>query len=149
MDSQYRIRQLGIADSDVARATFALMARVFDEADTALSDAYIDWLLARPDFLAFAAVDGSSVVGGLTAHVVPLTTRQRSEVFIYDIAVATEHRRRGIGRRLLEAVRIAARGLGIETVFVLADNEDAHALDFYRAVGGAPSSVTLFEFGDR
>jgi len=29
---------------------------------------------------------------------------------------------------------------------VVADNADGHALDFYRALGGKPSSVTLFSF---
>jgi aminoglycoside 3-N-acetyltransferase I len=29
---------------------------------------------------------------------------------------------------------------------VLADDEDQHALDFYRALGGAASPVTMFDF---
>jgi len=33
-------------------------------------------------------------------------------------------------------------------VFVPADNEDDDALDFYRALGGTPSSVTFFSFSE-
>jgi aminoglycoside 3-N-acetyltransferase I len=33
-----------------------------------------------------------------------------------------------------------------DEVFVPADNDDQHALDFYRALGGSPSSVTFFTF---
>jgi len=43
---------------------------------------------------------------------------------------------------LLEAA--AAEGIG--TAFVPADNEDTHALDFYRAIGGSESAVRFFVF---
>jgi aminoglycoside 3-N-acetyltransferase I len=142
------IRQLGHEDRQLARATFVLMAEVFAETCVDLSDAYIDRLLARSDFWVFAAVDGARPAGGLTAHILPMTIFEGSEVFIYDIAVAPDHQRRGIGRGLLEAVRSTARNAGIATVFVLADDEDSGALDFYRATSGAPSNVTLFEFRD-
>jgi len=35
---------------------------------------------------------------------------------------------------------------GFTSVFVPADDEDQHALDFYRAVGGQAQSVTFFNF---
>ena len=47
-------------------------------------------------------------------------------------------------RSLIAALKDEARDIGIEEAFVLADNEDVHALDFYRALGGRASQVTLF-----
>ena len=41
----------------------------------------------------------------------------------------------------------AAEGIGV--VFVPADDEDTHALDFYRAMGGEPQPVTIFTFDKR
>jgi aminoglycoside 3-N-acetyltransferase I len=74
-------------------------------------------------------------------------TRNRStELFVYDLAVRTDWQRRGIGRTLVTELLALARKSGIDTAFVPADNEDTHALDFYRAVGGVPSPVTLFTF---
>jgi aminoglycoside 3-N-acetyltransferase I len=32
-------------------------------------------------------------------------------------------------------------------MFVPADNEDEHAIDFYHAIGGEASAVTFFTFG--
>jgi aminoglycoside 3-N-acetyltransferase I len=51
----------------------------------------------------------------------------------------------GIGRRLVEALRDAANAIEAD-VFVPADDEDLHALDFYRALGGEPAPVTIFTF---
>jgi len=128
---------------------FTLMSQVFGETHMALSDAYLDALLARSEFLAIAATDSDHVVGGLTAHLLPMTAFEGAEVFLYDIAVAADHQRRGIGRRLVDALRREASNQGITTMFVPADEEDTDALQFYAALGGTPRKVTFFEFGPR
>ena len=40
----------------------------------------------------------------------------------------------------------AADPASVSSVFVPADDEDVHALVFYRAVGGAAAPVTVFTF---
>lgn len=46
----------------------------------------------------------------------------------------TAYHRKGVGRQLVAALRDSAN----------ADNEDLQALDFYRAIGGTASPVTIF-----
>jgi aminoglycoside 3-N-acetyltransferase I len=46
----------------------------------------------------------------------------------------------------MAGLRDAASAAGVSVVFVAADNEDEHALDFYRALGGVDSPVTVFTF---
>jgi len=143
------IHRLGPQDRELARGTFTRMSQVFGEAHAPLSDAYLDGLLARPEFVAFAATKSGHVVGGLTGHVLPMTAFEGAEVFLYDIAVAADHQRRGIGRRLVDALRREASNHSIGTMFVPADDADTDALRFYTALGGTPQSVTFFEFGSR
>jgi aminoglycoside 3-N-acetyltransferase I len=135
--------RLGPGDRDRAKALFALMAAVFDEDCEPLSDAYVDRLLGRADFWVIAALSDDELVGGLTAHTLPMTRTQVSELFIYDLAVRPEYQRRGVGRGLIAHLRSAA---GAAEIFVAVDDEDAHALDFYRAVGGSAAPVTIFTF---
>ena len=144
--SMIEIERLGPSDATRARALFAMMAEVFEEPAATLSDAYLARLLARPDFWALAAVEGSDVVGGLTAHALMMTREEATELFIYDVAVRTDRQRRGIGRQLLDELRARAAVAGVDVCFVPAENEDAHALEFYRAIGGEPSPVTFFTF---
>ncbi len=135
--------RLGPGDRARAKALFALMAAVFDEDCETLSDAYVDRLLGRADFWVIAALSDDDLVGGLTAHTLPMTRTQVSELFIYDLAVRPAHQRRGVGRGLIAHLRGAA---GAAEIFVAVDDEDAHALDFYRAVGGSAAPVTIFTF---
>jgi aminoglycoside 3-N-acetyltransferase I len=136
--------RLGPGDRTKAKALFALMADVFEEDRGELSDAYVDRLLGRGDFWVIAAFVGNEVIGGITAHTLPMTRTETSEIFIYDLAVRHDHQRRGVGRQLVTHLRTAAEAIGIRDVFVPADNDDAHALEFYRAIGGAAASVTIF-----
>src|SRR5262245_52337251 len=133
-----RIVRLTPEDIAVARSTFVMMAAVFEEGGKPLSDDYLRRLLARDDFFALAAFSEKTPVGGITAHVLPLTRLERSELFIFDVAVRADHQRKGIGRQLVAALRGAAAEIGIHDVFVPADDEDNHALEFYRALGGEP-----------
>ena len=116
-----RISRLTAGERPLARELFAMMAGVFEEECEHLPDSYLNRLLSRDDFWAIAAFSGDEIVGGLTAHTLPMTRSESSEVFIYDIAVRSDHQRKGIGRRLLTALRESAMAAGIKDVFVPAD----------------------------
>jgi aminoglycoside 3-N-acetyltransferase I len=122
------------------------MADVFEEPHDHLTDQYLDDLLVREAFWAMAALSGDQVVGGLTAHTLPMTRTESAEVLIYDVAVRADRQRRGVGRRLVMALRAATTEAGLGDVFVPVDSADEHALDFYRALGGVPAPVTIFTF---
>ena len=141
-----RTSRLTSDDRELAKGLFIMMAEVFGEECDHLSDDYLDRLLSREDFWAIAAFVGDEIVGGLTAYTLPMTRSESSEIFIYDLAVREDQQRKGIGRQLVTALREAAAAAGIQLVLVAADNDDGHALDFYRAVGGVPSPVTFFTF---
>lgn len=142
-----RAKRLTADDRELARRLFVLLAEVFETDHEQLSDSYLDRLLSREDFWAIAAfTDGDELIGGLTAHTLPMTRAETSEILIYDIAVRGDYQRRGVGRLLMTRLRREAADVGVEDVFVPADNEDTHALDFYRALGGVPSPVTHFTF---
>jgi aminoglycoside 3-N-acetyltransferase I len=140
------IARLTPADEKLARQTFLVMAQVFNEDSAPLGSPYLKGLLRRGDFWASAALVGKEVVGGITGFCLPLTRLERRELFIYDIAVKVDWQRKGIGRALFVSLRQAAAAEGIEDGFVLADDGDTHALDFYRALGATASPVTAFSF---
>jgi aminoglycoside 3-N-acetyltransferase I len=145
-----KVRKLVPGDEQLALETFRTMAAVFaeDEVDEGepLRDEDVVALLRRDDFWALAAFDGDEVVGGVTAHALPMTRHRGAELFLYDLAVRSDRQRRGIGRALVSELLALARRAGIGTAFVPADDEDAHALDFYRAIGGEESKVRFFTF---
>ena len=143
---ELRLMRLGLGDRDRARALFRLMAAVFEEECQPLSDRYLDGLLGLREFWAIAALVGEQIVGGITAHTLPMTRSESFEIFIYDVAVQEEQQRKGIGRELLNRLRAEAAAVGIGELFVPADDEDLHALDFYRALGGVAARVTIFSF---
>lgn len=97
--------------------------------------AYLAGLLARDEFIALAATDGDQVVGGLAAYELRKFEQERSEVYIYDLAVAASHRRRGIATRLIEALRRIARARGAYVVYVQADHGDEPAIALYTKLG--------------
>jgi aminoglycoside 3-N-acetyltransferase I len=140
------IRRLAVADEKLAQQTFLIMAQMFNEDSAPLGSPYLKGLLSRGDFWAFAALVGKEVVGGITGFNLPLTRLERRELFIYDLAVKVDWQRKGIGRALFDSLRQAAAAEGIGEGFVLADDEDTHALDFYRALGASASPVTAFSF---
>jgi aminoglycoside 3-N-acetyltransferase I len=147
--NEIRTKRLTSNDREQARALFRLMAAVFSEECGLLSDEYLDRLLRRTEFWAIAAFSGDNgqdIVGGITAHTLPMTKAESSEIFIYDVAVRSDHRRKGVGRRLVKSLSEQASEFGIHVMFVSADNDDIHALDFYRALGGLPAPVTMFTF---
>jgi aminoglycoside 3-N-acetyltransferase I len=142
------VKRLGPDDRDLAGQLFALIADVFEGHHGPLGAPYLDRLLARDEFWALAALRDAELVGGLTAHTLPMTRAESCELFIYDVAVRADVQRQGIGRALVTSLREQAKAEGVDVVFVAAENADTHALDFYSALGGDAAEVTVFTFSD-
>jgi aminoglycoside 3-N-acetyltransferase I len=98
-------------------------------------DAYLERLLRSDTFVAVAAFAGEEVVGGLAGYVLPKFEQQRSEFYIYDLAVIEEHRRQGIATAMIDEVRRQAAARGIYVIFVQADHGDDPAIALYTKLG--------------
>lgn len=94
---------------------------------------HLQSLLQNPLFITFAALYENKVVGGLTAYVLNQYYSERPLAYLFDLAVANEYQRKGIGRQLITSLNSYCRSLGFEEVFVQADEVDDYALDFYRS----------------
>jgi aminoglycoside 3-N-acetyltransferase I len=93
-------------------------------------------LLGSDGFVALAAVDERQVVvGGLAAYVLTKFEQERRELYIYDLAVASTHRRQSIATALIRRLQTIARDLGAWVTFVQADLGDDPAIALYTKLG--------------
>ena len=113
------------------------------------SKEYLQSLLDRKGMTFLVALINNKVVGGLTAHDLPSTYFEANEVYIYDLAVAKEHQRKGIGRMLLDELSKICKKKGESEIFVQSDIADEHALAFYKATGGVPEEVIHFSYNTK
>ena len=133
------LHRLGPDDDLLFDGMLDLFGTAFDERETysAARPAadYRRRLLSNPAFVALVARDGGDVVGALAGYELPKFERERSEFYIYDLAVAASHRRRGIATALIRAFARIARENGGWVVFVQADRGDAPAVALYESLG--------------
>jgi len=135
----HAIRRLAAGDASVLKRLLRTFGEAFGEPDTyqgaVPSDRYLRALLDKPTFVALAALDGDEVVGGLVAYVLEKFERERSEVYVYDLAVAEAHRRKGIATSLIHALKPIARARGAWVIYVQADRGDEAAIALYESLG--------------
>lgn len=133
------ISRLSPGDVDDFHAFLTTFADAFGEPGTYLSAppsaAYRDALLADPHFVALVAQRKRVVVGALAAYELKKFERERSEFYIYDLAVAEPHRRKGVATALIEVLKDIARSCGGYVLFVQADHGDDAAIALYAKFG--------------
>jgi len=102
--------------------------------------------IARKEIL--VAENHSTVIGFVEYH-----HRQDDQTTLYHIAVAAAHRSTGVGRALINALLLEARGLGKEIV-QLKCPADLQACSFYEHIGfqsigterGKERAIVIFGF---
>src|SRR5918996_573724 len=133
------IRALGPDDTAMMRAMLTMFGKAFHQVQTYSSSqpstAYLERLLGSDTFIALAALKGDEVVGGIAAYVLPKFEQERSEIYIYDLAVAEAHRREGIATALIAELKKIAAARGAYVIFVQADLGDAPAIALYTKLG--------------
>lgn len=133
------LRTLGPGDAGLLGKLMDVFADAFEDKQTYTSarpdEAYAEGLLGSDAFIALVALDGGCVVGGLTAYELVKPESERSEIYIYDLAVSASHRRRGIASGLIEQLRRIAGERGAWVSFVQADQGDDAAIALYSKFG--------------
>jgi aminoglycoside 3-N-acetyltransferase I len=133
------IRAIGPDDVPLMRRMLRMFGEAFGDMASYTSnppqDAYLRGLLASTHFIALAALKGDDVVGGLAAYELNKFEQQRSEIYIYDLAVAESHRRQGIATALIQELRAIAASRGAYVIFVQADLGDDPAIALYTKLG--------------
>lgn len=137
----FEIGILGRDDVALVRQLSGVFGEAFDDPGTYTgkppSDGYLERLLGSDNFICLVALDGDKVVAGIAAYELPKLEQERSEVYLYDLAVLESHRRQGIATALIENLRDEARRRGAWVVYVQADTgeEDAPAIALYTRLG--------------
>jgi aminoglycoside 3-N-acetyltransferase I len=133
------IRQLGAEDQPLLEALLAVFGEAFGEAETygakRPAAPYLRRLLDSETFIALVALQAGEVVGGLAAYVLVKFEQERSEIYIYDLAVAAAHRRQGIATALIRKLQDVAAARGAYVIFVQADHGDEPAIALYSKLG--------------
>jgi aminoglycoside 3-N-acetyltransferase I len=141
MTDRKDVRVQVLARDDVAtmRGMLAMFCEAFDDPATYASappdDAYLGELLSSSMFIAIAATIEQTVVGGLAAYVLRKFEQARSEIYIYDLAVGSTHRRQGIATAMIGELRKLALARGACGIYVQADHGDDAAIALYAKLG--------------
>ncbi len=115
--------------------------------DNPPTDEYIESILKNPcNSVIVAMNEQSEVVGGLVAYELQKFEQQRSEVYLYDLAVAEDYRRQGIATNLIKELQEWAKQRGAYVIFVQADNVDAPAVALYtKLASSVEKDITHFD----
>lgn len=135
----YEIRVLDERDIGLMRGLLDCFGEAFEDRETYCSaqpdDRYLAALLSDSPFFAIVAVHDGLVLGGLAGYELRKFEQQRSELYIYDLAVRESYRRRGLATALIERVRRIARDRGAWVIYVQADLGDEPAIALYSGLG--------------
>lgn len=135
----YTFGQLTPADVDTLKDLLRVFGEAFEDVETyqgaVPSNDYLRSLLAAPHFIVVVARHGDQVIGGLAAYELSKFERERREIYIYDLAVAQEHRRKGVARALIGTLKQIAKARQAYVIYVQADRGDGPAIALYESCG--------------
>jgi len=137
--ARFSIHQLAPDDVALMEALLTTFGEAFDEVETygknRPSAGYLQRLLGSDYFITLAAMKGNEVVGGIAAYELKKFEQERSEIYIYDLAVSAPHRREGIASALIQELKTVAAARAAYVVFVQADVGDEPAIALYSKLG--------------
>lgn len=133
------LRELGPENLDLMGQMLTVFGEAFEQPkiynEARPGSDYLQRLLGGDHFIALAALKGQEVVGGLAAYQLLKFEQERSEIYIYDLAVSVKHRREGIATALIGELREIAAVRGAYVIFVQADYGDESAIALYTKLG--------------
>ncbi len=119
----FTVFQLGKNDFSLVYELLEVFGEAFKEIDTYTSklpsESYLMDLLSDSTFIALIASKEGSTVGGLIAYELRKFEQETREIYIYDLAVSSSHRREGIATALISKLKEIAINRGAHVILSL------------------------------
>ena len=132
------IKRLREGDADAACRVIEELKFVMDDVvGVSVGPGYMRSFLADDRHYFVAAYHDDEPVGYLFGYLLRRFDGRQPTMFVYEVGVAEQHRRRGIGRALVEEIKRLAQVDGCRKMFVLTGRGSEAAMALYRSAGGA------------
>lgn len=137
------VRRLEASDADLASQTIHAVKWERESADViSLDSAGLKLWLENPANVLMAAITENGIgVGFALGYFLDRIDQSRPMLCFYEICVASDHRRCGIGRQLVEAMKIAAYKSNALKMWVQTDPDNHAARTLYQCAGGIESAA--------
>lgn len=119
----------------------------FAQSNKGAQTGYTRWILNDRKNFGFVAVDGKKIVGLLFAGKMkkPSVMRVTNIYYLYDIAIDRNYKRRGIGRKLMDALEQKAQKNKVRQIELNVYDFNCSALAFYEDIGFHTISHTMIQ----
>ena len=116
------------------------MFKIVDNAEEKFAE-YLNLILTKESYSVFVAEIDSKIVGYIIAGIstTPEVFVIRRRLYIQDMMVSPEYRRKGIARKLVGEVFVLAKERDIEKMDLLAAVKNEESNKFWRAMGFEPA----------
>lgn len=149
--NQMRVRRLGAEDVELAMQ--AICALKMSAARNSFGPQNLGKFLSRPENVLIVADDQGVPAGFLIAYMLDRIDRDQKMVCLYETGVAESHRRRGIGKAMIEALKALCKVEGVMKTWVVTDRSNVAAARLYESTGargsGGDDCVFVYEQDDR
>ena len=143
-----QVHRLTVGDTKLFYDMLGLFSREFIDKETYCANQpnqkYVERFLSTQTNVVLVAIEKEEVVGALVAYELPKFEQARSEFYIYDLAVDSNFRQRGIATSLINETRRIAKQQGGWVVMIQADYGDTPAINLYSKLG-TPEEVLHFD----
>lgn len=129
------IRRLGPGDENLAIRAIHRLKPAAERAGNDASPEHMRRLLGDDRNTLIVASDGGRPVGFLVAYRFPRVDRDREMVYLYEIEVVPEYRRRGIGTRMIRQLEEVCRARDVLKIWVGTEAGNLAARALYEATG--------------
>ncbi len=135
------IRRLHGTDAEIALRVLTKIKFVEDGTEQlaeTLTTEYLKDFLKNDRHYLLAALDGNTPVGFILAYRLQRIDREQDMMFFYEINVAEEYRKMGVGSALINKLKEICKHENILKMFVLTNRSNTAACNLYKNTGGIP-----------
>lgn len=131
-NAKYRVSKIEAADRFILSLELVALSQPFIKHYDHLDTATLEYYTNVPQLgFSFGAFETERCVGIALAE----PRQWNQSLWVWEFHVAETHRRRGVGRQMMEAVSTHARAAGLRSIVCETQNTNVPAIRFYQAVG--------------
>jgi ribosomal protein S18 acetylase RimI-like enzyme len=127
------ITRLGTKDLDLALRAIRTLKMPLSHA--ALSDEYFKKLLSRAENILIVADQEDVPIGFLLAYLLDRVDRDQRMVCLYEVEVSEPDRRRGVGRAMIETLKMICGQENTMKTWVITNRSNLAAFRLYESTG--------------